>query len=75
MAETVRFRLALTPEQYLAYYQGAARNVVVRAEDGRRIQFPADQLRRHVTSEGVTGRFQLRFDDNHKLIDLVRIGA
>jgi len=74
MAESVRFRLALTPEQFLAYYQGTARNVVVRAEDGRRIQFPAEHLRGQVTAEGVHGLFELRFDGHHKLLDLRRIG-
>ncbi len=74
MSETVRFRLAIDAEQFLAYYQGAAKNVIVTAEDGRRIQFPADRLRRHVTAEGVFGRFELQFDERHRLIDLRKIG-
>lgn len=72
--ETVRFYLHLSAEQMQSYYQGFARNVVVRASDGRRIQFPAQWLRRFVMADGVHGLFEMRFGDNRKLIDLRRIG-
>lgn len=72
-AHSVRFRLDISPEDYLAYYQGAARDVVVRAEDGRRIRFPAGALQRFVTHQGVHGRFELRFDAGHKLLGLWRL--
>jgi hypothetical protein len=48
MMETVRFRLNLSAEKMLAYYQGAAQQVIARASDGRRVQFPAQWLRRFV---------------------------
>ncbi len=70
----VRFRLNLSQEQILAYYQGAANKVSVRAEDGRIIKFPAQWLRPHVSADGVRGRFQLRFTEENRLIDLRRIG-
>lgn len=72
--DTVRFRLTLTAEQIRSYYEGVARQVVVRANDGRRIQFPAQWLRRFVTLDGVSGLFEMRFGDDRKLIDLRRIG-
>ena len=72
--DTVRFRLTLTAEQIRSYYEGIARQVIVRASDGRRIQFPVQWLRRFVTLDGVQGLFEMRFGDDHKLIDLRRIG-
>jgi hypothetical protein len=71
--ETVRFRLNLSAEKMLAYYQGAAQQISVRASDGRRVQFPAQWLRRYVTADGVIGLFELRFGADRKLIDLQRI--
>lgn len=73
MMETVRFRLNLSTEKMLAYYQGAAQQVSVQAGDGRRIQFPAQWLRCFVTAMGVTGLFEMRFGADRKLIDLRRI--
>ena len=73
-AQTLRFRLDISTDEYLAYYQGAARDVLVRAEDGRRVKFPASALQAHITHDGIHGRFELRFDANHKLIGLQRLG-
>jgi hypothetical protein len=71
----VRFRLDISPESYLAYYQGVARSVVVTGLDGRRVQFPADRLRPFVTHDGVRGEFELEFDGNNKFVAMRRIGA
>ena len=54
--------------------QSQARQVVVAADDGRRIQFPAAWLQRFLTHQGVQGRFEMRFGADRKLIDLRRIG-
>ena len=70
----IRFRLAITTDDYLAYYKGRARAVRVRSEDGHRVEFPANSLRRYLTHQGIYGLFEIRFDDNHKLIGLDRIG-
>lgn len=72
--QTVYFHLSLTAEQIRSYYEGVVRQVVVRASDGRRVQFPAQWLRRFVTLEGVHGLFEMRFGDDHKLIDFRRVG-
>ena len=70
---SIRFRLDISPESYLAYYQGAARNVVATGRDGRRIQFPADRLRPFVTHDGVRGEFELEFDANNKFVAMRRV--
>ncbi|QKQ28327.1 DUF2835 domain-containing protein [Candidatus Reidiella endopervernicosa] len=70
----MRFRIEISAEKYLLYYNGSARNVITRSFDGRRVQFPASSLRPFVTHKGISGTFELRFDQNNKLIELVRIG-
>lgn len=70
----LRFRLAISADRYLRYYQGSAQTIIAKSHDGRRVQFPAASLRPFVTREGVRGEFALRFDENNKLIELVRVG-
>ncbi len=72
---TVRFRLNISADRYLAYYQGSAHQVVATAQDGRRVRFPADRLRPFVTRDGVHGEFVLEFDANHKFVGLTRVGS
>lgn len=66
------FHLNLTSEQCLAYYQGAARNVVARCADGQHVQFPASLLRPFMTPTGIHGDFVLSCDDAHKGASLQR---
>jgi hypothetical protein len=73
-SQRIRFRLAISADDYLAYYQGVARAVLVRAEDGRRVRFPAGALQPFVSHQGVHGLFELCFDAGNKLTELRRIG-
>ncbi|MFN2310177.1 MAG: DUF2835 domain-containing protein [Gammaproteobacteria bacterium] len=73
-AHVIRFRLDIPADDYLAYYQGVARAVLVRAEDGRRVRFPAGALQPFVTHQGIQGRFEVHFDADHKLVGLERLG-
>lgn len=68
-----RFRLAISAEKYLAYYEGAVKQVVVTLANGQTLQFPADNLRPFVTREGVHGKFVLRVDDQNKLQAIERV--
>jgi hypothetical protein len=68
-----RFHLAIPAEDYLAYYEGAAQQVVVTLATGQRLQFPADSLRPFVSHDGVHGEFVLRVDANNKLQALERL--
>jgi hypothetical protein len=70
---TLRFTLTISAEDYLSYYQGKARNVSAVADDGRRVEFPAEHLRPHVMHDGVRGRFELQFDANNKFIALRKL--
>ncbi|HHM04864.1 MAG TPA: DUF2835 family protein [Gammaproteobacteria bacterium] len=69
----VRFHLSIPADDYLAYYQGAARAVSVVAADGRRIEFPAAVLRPFVGHEGIYGWFEIEFDQNRRLVDIRRL--
>ncbi|MBK1718486.1 DUF2835 domain-containing protein [Thiocystis violacea] len=66
------FSLDISASEYLRYYQGSARRVLVRAHDARSLSIPAANLRPFVTSAGVKGRFCLTVDQDHRLISLER---
>lgn len=70
---TIRFRLAISAEDYLAYYQGSAQVVVARSEDNKTIRFPASAIRKFVTHDGIDGEFEITIDKNNKLIAIQSI--
>lgn len=69
----IRFHMALDADKYLAYYKGKAKYILVRSLDNRSIKFPASAIRGFLTREGVYGLFEIQFDENNKLINIVRI--
>ena len=71
--QRMRFSLNISAEQYQSYYVGSARFVRVEADDGRSLKFPASELRRFVTHDGIQGRFEITFDKQQKLLGLERI--
>ncbi len=73
--QEIRFALSITGEEYLRYYRGVARYVVVKSHDGRRVQFPARLLRPFVTQQGVQGEFRLLLDEANRLVDLQRFSS
>lgn len=74
MASELIFRLHVEREEAMRYYQGKAQAVITRAENGQTIRFPAIHIRRFIDQKGIHGRFLIRFDAQHKLVDLLRIG-
>ncbi|MCU7800949.1 MAG: DUF2835 domain-containing protein [gamma proteobacterium symbiont of Lucinoma myriamae] len=69
----IRFRLEISAQEYLRYYQGEVETVRVRTADGRVIDFPANALQKHISQDGISGSFRLVFDDNNKMIDMERV--
>ena len=67
------FYLRITADQYLDYYRGTARYVVVRCTTGQNVQFPASLLQQFVTSEGICGHFALSCDEHHRNSHLERL--
>ncbi len=54
-------------------YQGAAKNVSVVAEDGRRIAFPARNIQSFLTRDGINGYFEMELTAENKFIAIKRI--
>ena len=73
MASKIRFYLDIPKDEYLRNYSGSAHSVLVQAEDGRTVRFPAVNLRQFVTTEGVHGRFEMTLDESSSLIDIRRL--
>jgi hypothetical protein len=73
MAKTVQFRLNISRDEALRYYHGKARNVIVNADNGQRLQFPAEHIRQFIDHLGVNGVFSIRFSEDNKLIDFQRV--
>jgi hypothetical protein len=69
----VVFSLDISAEKYLTYYQGSAKAVIVTADDGRKIQFPAGALQKFIQKDGIHGKFRLLFNQQHKFIRLEKI--
>ena len=72
-SSSIRFRLAISAEDYLAYYQGSAQEIVARSDDNKIVRCPASAIRRFVTHDGIFGRFEITFDENNKLISIQSI--
>lgn len=64
--------LSIDAEAYRRYYSGAARVIVARDAQGRRVQFPAERLRTFVTHQGIQGTFVLRVDEDNRLLEIRR---
>ena len=69
----ITFSIRISPEEYLRYYRGSARSVVVTTDAGLRVEFPASVLQRFVTHEGVRGSFSMRFDEHNRFREIRRI--
>ncbi len=70
-----RFSLQLTADQYLHVYRGTAKRVSVIANDGRRIEFPAQNIQKFLTHDGISGRFEMELTPENKFVAIRKIGA
>lgn len=62
----VTVNIQISAQDYLAHYQGFAREVVARAEDGRLIRFPSNILQPFITRSGISGRFVISFSQDNR---------
>lgn len=67
------FKLALTYERCESLYQPGNNTVIVLAENGKRIQLPAKNLRSFVQRNGLHGRFRLMITASNKIHSLEKI--
>ena len=68
-----QFSLSISSEEMQRYYRGEASSVIVLSDKGLRLQFPARLLRSFVGPSGITGRFEIEYDDQGKLLNLRQI--
>ncbi len=69
----MHFSLDISADKYLAYYQGVAKSVKVMTEEGLSLKFPASELQKFVSHEGIKGRFEIVFNAQHKLVSMSRV--
>jgi hypothetical protein len=67
------FTLNISAADYQSFYRGVGKVIVTRTEDGQRLQFPANELRKFVSHSGVHGRFEILFSRDNKLLDLKKV--
>ena len=67
------FQLRITADQYLDYYRGTVRHVLVRCTTGQNVQFPASLLQQFVTPDGISGEFALICDEQNRNSRLERL--
>ena len=67
--------LHIPAERFVAWYEGTVREVLARSHDGRTVRFPASVLQRYVSAEGVHGTFELTYDENHKFVNIDKLGS
>jgi len=69
------FKLNISADAYLAYYRGSSQSIVTQSEDGHRIQFPANELRKFVSHAGIHGRFEITYSRDNKLLDIRKMSS
>ena len=71
--ESLTIRLAIPADEFVRLYQGNAKTVVARSDDGRQVKFPADILRPFVLHQGIYGVFKIHFDEMHKFKSIEKL--
>ena len=73
MSKKILIDIRITSEEFMKLYAGSAKNAHGVARDGRRIQFPANILRPFLMHTGVSGSFEIEFDEKMKFTSIRRI--
>jgi len=68
-----KFSLNISADEMKLHYSGARKYVHISGINGRSIQFPAHNLRQFVGKDGVHGKFEMKVDENNKLIDIRQV--
>ena len=70
---SISFELNISNEDFLNYYIGVVKNVVVTTADNKTFQFPASFIQKFLCHDGIRGKFKLIYDQNHKLVSINRL--
>jgi len=69
----IRFQLGINADQFLRVYKGSAKNISVRADDGRLIKFPAQNIKQFLTHDGIYGHFEMELTSEHKFVAIKKL--
>ncbi|MFV8570822.1 DUF2835 domain-containing protein [Marinobacter sp. SBS5] len=65
--------IAISPDEWIKFYQGVATDVHATSRDGRSVRFPARILSKFYLRDGVRGTFRILFDDAGKFSAIERL--
>lgn len=68
-----RFNLNISWDEFMAYYEGVARDVVAVSDEGLTVRFPAYVLRPYLTGRGIREEFILECDEHNKFSSIRRV--
>jgi hypothetical protein len=71
--KSIIVNLSISTDEFQRLYEGTVKTVFAHSVDGRSIRFPAGILRPFVLHNGVHGRFQIDFDDEHRFQSIRRL--
>nr|WP_136249490.1 DUF2835 family protein [Ningiella ruwaisensis] len=54
-------------------YSASIRFVIVQAHSGEKIRLPKENLKRFLMPDGIHGRFEMRINDQNKILSINRI--
>jgi hypothetical protein len=71
--QTFYFTLSLKYDLCERLYVPGINSVIVKDDNGKRIQLPVRNLRPHVSPIGIKGRFRLMIDEDNKIMSFEKI--
>ena len=71
----MEFHLNLSEAEFLQFYQGTTREVLVRTTDGRTLKFPAELLQQFITRDGIQGSFEIEYDAEFRFRSLEQLSG
>ncbi|PHS14030.1 MAG: hypothetical protein COA86_16165 [Kangiella sp.] len=69
----IDFNIKITAKELEKYYAGTAKIISVVANNGQRLQFPANLVLPYVTRSGISGHFVLDYSSSGKAKSLSKI--
>jgi len=73
IAQRFHVSINISYDDFLPYYEGHIKDVIAPDINGKTIRFPASALQAYLTYAGVKGVFELRIDENNKLLSCKRV--
>ena len=71
--KSIRVAIDFSYDEFLPFYEGRVKDVIAPGLDGKSVRFPAHTLRPYLTHSGIAGIFELRMDQNNRLLSCERI--